>query len=114
MFIEELGMTAEVFDSQDAESLLLLACLEETAVASARLCIRMGADDLERAEVQWVAVLPEHRRQGVGAALLGTAESEALRRGLDAVHCHPPASLREAMSRVGYRSEDSWMVKQLW
>ncbi len=115
VFIDELGETARVFDDHDAESLLLLATLEEIAVASARLRIERDDDDLERAEVQWLAVLPAHRRQGVGAALLSAVESEALRRGLDAVRCEPPEALRAALERAGYRQESTGgMVKQLW
>jgi len=114
VFVEELKTPDVAFDSRDAESLLLLASREEHAVASARLYIEVGPDDLERAEVQWLAVLPEHRGQGVGAALLRAVESEALRRGLDAVHCQPPEALREALLRAGYQKKDGGMVKQLW
>ena len=98
----------------DTESLLLLASVEGSPVATARLLIEMGEDDLERAEVQWFAVLPEHRGKGIGAALLSAVESEALRRGLDAIRADPPEDLRGVLAREGYTAEASGVVKQLW
>lgn len=115
VFVDELGLDRdEVFDGQDTESLLLLASVEGSPVATARLLIEMGEDDLERAEVQWFAVLPEHRGKGIGAALLSAVESEALRRGLDAIRADPPEVLRGVLAREGYTAEASGVVKQLW
>ena len=115
VFIIELGRSSsEVFDEQDAESLLILASLSDTPVASARLLIEMGEDDLERAEVQWLAVLPSHRGQGIGAALLSAVESEALRRGLDSIQTTAPEGLRSVLERVGYERDGAGLVRRLW
>lgn len=115
VFVDELGLDrGAVFDDQDPDSLLLLASVDAVPVATARLLIEMGDDDLERAEVQWLAVHAAHRGQGIGAALLSAVESEALRRGLDAVHAVPPDALREVLLRSGYTAESGGVVKQLW
>ena len=116
VFVEEQGLArSAVFDEHDAESLLLLASQADVPVACARLRIEVDDDDLERAEVQWLAVLPEHRGQGIGSALLSAVESEALRRGLDAVHCQAPESLHAALARAGYADKaGGGQVKTLW
>lgn len=103
------------FDEHDTESLLFLASQADVPVACARLYIETDEDDLEHAEMQWLAVLPEHRGQGIGSALLNAVESEALRRGLDAVRCQAPAALHPALARAGYaRSASGEQVKTLW
>ena len=116
VFVEELGLErAAVFDEHDTQSLLILASEADVPVACARLRIEMDDDDMERAEVQWLAVLPEHRGQGIGSALLSAVESEALRRGLDAVRCQAPEALHPALARAGYAKEaDGTQVKTLW
>ena len=116
VFVEELGFErTTVFDEHDSESLLLLASQADVPVACARLRIEVDEDDMERAEVQWLAVLPEHRGQGIGSALLSAVESEALRRGLDAVRCQAPEALHPALARSGYaRAADGEQVKTLW
>ena len=103
-----------VFDGRDAESLLIIASEAETPIASARLLIEMGDDDMERAEMAWLAVLPEHRRKGIGIAVLNALESEALRRGLDALWCAVPEALTGVVAREGYarQPDGRWMTSR--
>jgi ribosomal protein S18 acetylase RimI-like enzyme len=48
-------------------------------------CLRWQADEDCDLHVRRVAVLPELRRQGIGAALMAWAEQEAVRRGANGV-----------------------------
>ena len=116
VFVQELGLDhAVVFDDREDESLHVVALAPDgSVVGCARLLVVMGDDDLETAWGQWLAVRPALRRQGIGAGLLSALESEALRRGLDAVRLTPPAALVETCRREGYRGDGPELSKRLW
>ena len=59
----------------------------------------------DRMLLESVAVLPEAAGRGVGKALIGFCEAEALRRGLSAVHLYTNEKMTENLAiypRLGY------------
>lgn len=58
----------------------VVACVGDTVVGYAGL-----AAAADQADIQTIAVLAEHRRSGVGAALMDALLAEAARRGAEAV-----------------------------
>jgi len=69
----------------------------------------MGGFDGHRGWVYYVAVLPQHRRRGVGRALMGRIEDELSARGCPKINLQVRGSNRQAAAfyrRLGYRVED--------
>jgi ribosomal protein S18 acetylase RimI-like enzyme len=69
----------------------------------------MAGFDGHRGWVYYVAVLPEHRRRGVGRALMRRVEAELAARGCPKINLQVRSTNRPAADfyrRLGYRIED--------
>ncbi len=86
VFIDEQGVTeAEEIDGYDVDPVGVLsaahvvAYVHDRPVATGRLLL--DSPTTENAHVGRIAVVPEHRRQGLGKAVMRALEAEARRRG---------------------------------
>lgn len=71
---------------------------------------------IDQGFVAYMAVEPEHRRAGIGAALLAEAEREAKRRGLPYMALmvtEENAAARALYARAGYETERRLLSKAL-
>lgn len=84
-------------DDRDRHCVHVLAWEGDVPVGTGRI-------DLEHdGKIGRVAVLPSHRRTGVGAALLGHLHGIAAGHGLTRVWCHAQRSAVPFYERLGYR-----------
>lgn len=101
VFVEEQGVApADEWDGLDDVCLHWLAWNGEEAVGTARL--RDVAGDWK---AQRVAVLPEFRKHGAGAALMRALEAEAWRRGAARLLLHAQTAVVPFYERLGYSAE---------
>jgi ribosomal protein S18 acetylase RimI-like enzyme len=69
----------------------------------------MSGFDGHRGWVYYLAVLPEHRRRGVGRALMRRVEAELATRGCPKINLQVRSTNRQAVSfyrHLGYQVED--------
>jgi ElaA protein len=101
VFVEEQGVApADEWDGLDDACLHWVAWHGEEAVGTARL--REAAGDWK---AQRVAVLPEYRKHGTGAALMRALEAEAWHRGAARLLLHAQAQVVPFYERLGYTAE---------
>ncbi len=101
VFVEEQGVPREEEeDGLDPECTHFLACDGEVPVGTARL--RFLTDGSGKAER--VAVLAEHRRAGVGAALMGALEVSAREKGASVVRLNAQVSAIPFYESIGYEA----------
>ncbi len=125
VFMEEQGFENE-FDDVDGDS----ATIHVTLYADGTLagCARTFPDpDHPDEPGRWVfgrlAVVPEARKQGLGAALLAESERLARAGGATELHLHAQCNVASFYERVGYEQygpveldehvEHIWMKKKL-
>lgn len=112
VFIEEQGVPeADELDDLDGVCRHFLATPTAAsgpgeAIGTARLLFL----DADTAKAQRVAVLAEHRGQGVGAALMFALEGEAARAGTTTVLLASQLSAVKFYQRLGYRTEGEVFV----
>lgn len=100
VFVEEQGVPLDLErDGLDDETEHFLGRLDGRPVAAARL---MAATQPTVGVAQRVAVLPELRGTGVGAALMAVLEARARERGMTAVELHAQVPVRGFYERLGY------------
>lgn len=87
-------------DGLDPECVHFIALLDGRAVGTARMYVDAGV-----ARAQRVAVVPELRRGGIGAALMAALETAARLRGLARVELHAQVPVIEFYERLGYTAE---------
>ncbi|WP_067831853.1 GNAT family N-acetyltransferase [Actinomadura kijaniata] len=98
VFVAEQGVPEEIeLDEHDATAAHFLAEAGGRPVGTARMLRRGGVGVLGR-----LAVLPEGRGSGLGAALVRAVEEHARREGLAAVELHAQTSARGFYERLGY------------
>ncbi|WP_018657240.1 GNAT family N-acetyltransferase [Actinomadura flavalba] len=98
VFVTEQGVPPEIeLDADDAAARHFLARLDGRPVGTARLLDRDGTGVLGR-----LAVLPETRGTGLGAALVRAVEAQARAESLTAVRLHAQTSARGFYERLGY------------
>lgn len=104
VFIEEQGVPeADELDDLDLACRHFLATpTQESRPAEAIGTARLLFIDEDTAKAQRVAVLAEHRRQGVGAALMFALEGEAARAGRSALLLASQLSAAPFYERLGY------------
>lgn len=95
VFIEEQKVPEELeWDEFDDSSIHFLATLDEKAVAVARL----KADG----QIGRMAVLPEHRNQGLGSLLLQFVLQQAAKQQLDKVYLHAQTTAIRFYKKQGF------------
>lgn len=123
---EHLAQTVEQYFSTDTpvwwvEPPLIAAAEGRPSVSQPIACLWLGsAIDQVRgdrhAHIFLLYVAPEHRRRGVGAALMRQAEVWALERGDRQIGLHVFQSNQPALNlyaKLGYSPQSVWMVKPL-
>ncbi|GLW63177.1 acetyltransferase [Actinomadura rubrobrunea] len=119
VFVDEQGVPPELeLDEHDADADHFLARVDGRPVGTVRMVRRDGTGVLGR-----LAVLPESRGAGLGAALVRAVERHAREAGLRSVELHAQTSARGFYERLGYEAygeEDIevgiphiWMRKRL-
>lgn len=101
---------AEWWADHDASHLAFIArCGDSEVVGMAWLALiprvpRPGVISRRSADIQSVFVMPEHRRRGIGAALVQTASEHALLRGVGRVTVHSGGKSVPFYERLGFAS----------
>lgn len=99
VFVEEQGIPESIeLDGLDSLCVHWLAFEGERAIGTARLRFVEGG----RARAERVAVLPDQRARGVGAALLAAIEAEALLRGCTDVVVHAQVPTVPFYQQLGF------------
>ena len=107
VFIEGQGVPEEIeIDGRDGEASHFLATVDGLPVGTARLRAYQG-----RAKVERVAVIAEHRRSGIGQALMEAVEAVARSRGFTLALLHAQIPVAEFYARLGYRPEGSTFLE---
>jgi len=98
VFCEEQGVTLEAErDGRDAEAVHLVVSAGEGIVGTCRLLVYRGVARLGR-----MAVAPELRGTGVGAALLREADRVVAAAGEPLIRLHAQTYARGVYDRAGY------------
>jgi predicted GNAT family N-acyltransferase len=98
VFCREQGVSLEADqDGLDAEALHLVAVDGERLVGTCRLLFGDGVARLGR-----MAVEPDARGRGIGAALLDEAERESRAAGVDRIRLHAQIAARSLYERGGF------------
>ncbi|MBW8481037.1 GNAT family N-acetyltransferase [Actinomadura parmotrematis] len=113
VFVEEQGVPLDLeLDEHDAAADHFVARAAGRTVGTARL-LADGEGVLGR-----LAVLPEARGTGLGAALVRAVEDRARARGLPALRLHAQTSARGFYERLGYAAfgpvEDEAGIPHIW
>jgi predicted GNAT family N-acyltransferase len=101
VFVDEQAVPASLeMDERDPECFHVLATTSDgKAVGTGRIDIADGG------RIGRMAVLPEFRGQGVGAAIIEALHEYALRRDCSDVWCHAQIAARRFYERCGYTAE---------
>jgi predicted GNAT family N-acyltransferase len=98
VFIEGQGVPEDIeIDGLDPECTHLLAWLDGTPIATARMRAVEGAAKAER-----VAVLPDFRGEGIGRIVMDALEAQALAEGLHTVVLNAQTAVVPFYERLGY------------
>jgi predicted GNAT family N-acyltransferase len=98
VFCEEQGVALDLeADGRDGEALHVVAVSDGAVVGTCRLVLDGGTAKLGR-----MAVEPEVRGRGIGAALLAGAEREARKAGAHRIALHAQAQARQLYVRSGF------------
>ena len=102
VFVDEQGVDEDLeydeHDELDAATVHFVAYEGVDPVGAARL--RQPDDGIGK--VERVAVLAEHREEGIGRELMDAVEREAERRGLTKLKLHAQTHVEEFYDRLGY------------
>jgi predicted GNAT family N-acyltransferase len=98
VFCEEQGVAIDLeADGRDGEALHVVALRDGAVVGTCRLVLDDGTAKLGR-----MAVEPERRGQGIGAALLDGAEGEARAAGASRIALHAQTYAQSLYARAGF------------
>ena len=99
VFVEEQGISEKLdFDIYDRQALHILVYCGEEPVATGRLLIENKHGHISR-----IAVLKEHRGQGLGRLVVESLENAARDKGVSLVFLHPHDYLKMFYLDLGYR-----------
>ena len=99
VFVEEQGIPYELeHDEHDAASKHVLAVCDDVPIATARLTIMSDGE----AVMARVAVLPEHRKSGVGRLLVRKLEELGAGAQVKHITLHPHHYLERFYAELGY------------
>jgi predicted GNAT family N-acyltransferase len=98
VFVDEQGVPRDLeHDAADATAAHVIAELDGAVIGTGRLVEVDGDAVLGR-----IAVVQEHRRQGIASLLLAALEREAKTRGFDEVSLHAQTYVQEFYVKNGY------------
>ena len=104
VFIDEQGVAPDLeWDGQDDTAVHAVAVLEDGETIGTGRFVRAGEPDAVR--IGRMAVLPEHRRLGVGTTILRALEEEAAARGARRALLHAQTYAAAFYTGLGYRKE---------
>ncbi|HKK22918.1 MAG TPA: GNAT family N-acetyltransferase [Pseudohaliea sp.] len=104
VFVHEQQVPPEIeWDGRDRQATHVIARLGTEAIACGRL--------LDDGKIGRMAVLPAHRREGIGAAVLAALVDEARRRGLRRVYLHAQAHAEGFYRAQGFTGEGEPFVE---
>ena len=107
VFCEEQGVALDLeADGRDGEAIHVVAMSDDAVVGTCRLVL-----DGETAKLGRMAVEPEARGRGVGAALLAGAEREARAAGARRIALHAQARARALYARGGFAERGEIFVE---
>jgi predicted GNAT family N-acyltransferase len=107
VFCEEQGVSRDLeADGRDGEALHVVAVSDGAVVGTCRLVLEGDTAKLGR-----MAVEPEARGRGIGAALLAGAEREARAAGAQGIALHAQARARELYARGGFAERGEIFVE---
>jgi len=99
VFQEEQGVYPDLeFDGLDASAVHLLAYINESAVATARI----REIDSKTAKIERLAVLSEFRKQGIGKKLMQSALSLISKQGKKLAVVHAQAYIAQLYKSLGF------------
>ena len=108
VFCEEQGVTPEADqDGRDRDALHLVAFDGERLAGTCRLLFDDGVARLGR-----LAVEPELRGRGIGAAILTEAEQHSRGAGADKIRLHAQTTARSLYERDGYKVSGEEFVEE--
>jgi predicted GNAT family N-acyltransferase len=108
VFCDEQGVTFEAEqDGLDSEALHVVAYDGGRLVGTCRLVFDHGIARLGR-----MAVEPDLRGRGIGAAVLAEAEREARREGAERIRLHAQTSARSLYERAGFARQGEEFVEE--
>jgi predicted GNAT family N-acyltransferase len=108
VFCDEQGVSrAAEQDGLDDDAIHLVAFENGVAVGTCRLVLRDHEARLGRN-----AVAREHRRRGIGAAILDAADNEAVRAGAERIRLHAQLAARRLYERAGYVAEGEVFLEE--
>ncbi len=103
VFIDEQDVSEAVeMDDKDGGATHLVAF--DSTHGDAVGTTRIRALDDETVKIERVAVLPDHRGEGLGLRLMERAEDEARAQGYGRVRLHAQSAVEEFYERLGYRT----------
>ena len=98
MFVDEQGVDpAADRDGRDGEAMHLVAIRGGDLVGTCRVIVEEGVGRLGR-----MAVEPDLRGEGIGAAILEEAERACIATGAERMRLHAQLSARSLYERAGY------------
>ena len=108
VFCEEQGVTlAAEQDGRDPEALHVVALEDDALVGTCRLVFDDGVARLGR-----MAVEPEQRGRGIGAAVLEEAEREARAAGARLLRLHAQTVAQSLYERAGYQQRGEEFIEE--
>jgi predicted GNAT family N-acyltransferase len=108
VFCEEQGVSMEADrDGRDQEATHIVAVDDGRVIGTCRLLFRAGVARLGR-----LAVEPDRRGDGVGAAILRAADRLARDAGADAISLHAQTYAKELYLRDGYLERGPTFVEE--
>ena len=109
VFIDEQGVDPDVeWDGRDDIAVHAVALIGWNAIGTGRL---VPTDDPRVMRIGRVAVVSEHRREGVGASILGALEDRAHADGADRAVLHAQTYVKSFYSAHGYVEEGEPFVE---
>jgi predicted GNAT family N-acyltransferase len=108
VFCGEQGVSVEADrDGRDGEALHIVAVDDDRVIGTCRLLLRGSVARLGR-----LAVEPDHRGNGVAAAILSQADGAARDAGADAISLHAQTYALELYLRAGYAERGARFVEE--
>jgi predicted GNAT family N-acyltransferase len=100
VFVDEQGVNAAADrDGRDGDALHVVALRDGELIGTCRVIVEQGTGRLGR-----MAVEPELRGQGIGAAILEAAELSSAAAGATRMRLHAQVKARSLYERAGYEA----------